>query len=89
MLSCRDLTESVPMMLDELDDIARLVDLVEEWLLLDEAAVDQLTNWLDSANHLHRKVPDILEGLGTVSVTLHQILRAGIPDTSHAHPTTE
>jgi hypothetical protein len=36
VLSCRDLNEAVPMMLDELDDIVRLVDPVEEWLLLDE-----------------------------------------------------
>jgi hypothetical protein len=88
LMSCTDLTTAVPMTLDELDDIVRLVDLVEEWLLLDETAVDQLTYWLDTADHLNRNVQHVVDELGTISAKLHQILRAGIPDTGHAHPPT-
>ena len=50
VLSCNDLNQAVPMLLDELDDIVRLVDLVEEWLRFEEVACDLLTDWLISVS---------------------------------------
>jgi hypothetical protein len=89
VLSGVDLTEAVPMLLHELDDIARLVDLVEQWLLLDEPARYLLTDWLIVAAgnpHTVATAQDIVERLGTLSVKLHALVRAGTPDTGHIHP---
>jgi hypothetical protein len=89
VLSRVDLAEAVPMMLDELDDIARLVDLVEQWLLLEQAAYDLFTDWLIASTPAPRGVAtaqDVLDQLGTLSVKLHALLRPGIPDTGHIHP---
>lgn len=85
LLSCLDLVEAVPMMLDELDDIVRLLDLVEEWLRLDEAARDQLADWLPDARATTATAWPVIDELGQASVKLHRILRAGIPDTGHTH----
>jgi hypothetical protein len=89
VLSCADLTEAVPMMLDELNDIVGLVDLVEEWLRFDATAVDQLTDWLAETT-CRPATPNatraVIDELGSVSVKLHRIVRAGIPDTGHIHP---
>jgi hypothetical protein len=91
VLSCVDLTQAVPMMLDELDDLVRLVDLAEEWLRFDADARDLLTDWLVSRSSCPRSVPmvwAVIEELGTVGVKLHRLLRAGIPNTGHVHPPT-
>ncbi len=91
VLSCGDLTEAVPMMLDELDDVVRLVDLAEQWLRFDADARDLLTDWLVSSCTCPGGIPtawDVIEELGTVSVKLHRLVRAGIPDTGHVHPPT-
>ena len=45
VLSCVDLNQAVPMLLGELDDIVRLIDLIEEWLRMDDLARDQLSQW--------------------------------------------
>jgi hypothetical protein len=91
VLSCADLDEAVPMMLDELDDIKRLVALLEEWLLFEESACYLLTDWLIAAcTHPGREpsARDVIDELGALSVKLHHILRAGIPATGHHHPPT-
>jgi len=91
MLSCPDLHEAVPMMLDELDDIKGLVNQLEQWLLFDDVACDLLTDWLIAVNCDPGPEPsaqDVIDQLGTVGVKLHHILRAGIPDTGHRHPPT-
>jgi hypothetical protein len=91
VLSCVDLDEAVPMMLDELDDIKRLVVLLEEWLLFEESACYLLTDWLIAASYDLGREPsakDVIDELGALSVKLHHILRAGVPDTGHAHPST-
>lgn len=91
VLSCPDLDEAVPMMLDELDDIKRLVNLLEEWLLFEESACYLLTDWLLAVSRDPWAKPsaqDIIDELGTLGVKLHGILHAGIPDTGHRHPPT-
>jgi hypothetical protein len=91
VLSRIDLTEAVPMMGDELDDIVRLVDLFEEWLRFDESMRDQLDDWLADTSWCPattKQAWDVIEDLGSVSVQLHSILRAAIPATSHIHPPT-
>jgi hypothetical protein len=92
VLSCVDLDEAVPMMLDELDDIKRLVALLEEWLLFEESACYLLTDWLIAASYDPGREPSakgVINELGALSVKLHHILRAGVPDTGHAHPSTQ
>ncbi len=91
MLSPVDLAEAVPMLPHELDDIARLLDLVEQWLRGDDEGRDLLTDWLrrlgdqtTSTRTAHR----VIDELGATSVTLHHILRADTPDTRHTHPPT-
>jgi hypothetical protein len=89
VLSGIDLTEAVPMMLDELDDIVRLVDLVEEWLRFDDVACDLLTDWLIAVSCDPGSDPTaqgVIDELGKASVKLHRILRAGTPTAGHAHP---
>lgn len=91
VLSCPDLDEAVPLMLDELDDIKRLVNLLEEWLLFEESACDLLTDWLIAVNCNPGPEPTakgVIDELGTLGVKLHRILQAGIPDTGHVHPPT-
>jgi hypothetical protein len=91
VLSCTDLVEAVPLMLDELDDIKALVDQFEDWLRFDEAACDLLTDWLWAVNCDPGTDPtakDVIDALGALSVKLGTILRAGIPDTGHRHPPT-
>lgn len=89
VLSCADLNQAVPMMLDELDDIKRLVNLLEEWLLFEESACYLLTDWLIAVNGNPRHDPSaqtVIDELGALGVKLHRILQAGIPDTGHVHP---
>lgn len=91
VLSGGDLTEAVPMMPDELDDVARLVDLVEERLRWRVDARDLLTDWLASSCSCPGRVPaawDVIDQLGTVSVKLHRLIRAATGDTGHVHPPT-
>lgn len=91
VLSCPDLDEAVPMMLDEIDDIKRLVNLIEEWLLFEESACYLLTDWLIAVNCLPGPEPsaqDVIDELGALGVKLHRILQAGIPPTGHTHPPT-
>jgi hypothetical protein len=91
VLSCVDLNRAVPMMLDELDDVVRLVGLMEEWLRFDDVACDLLTDWLIAVNCDPGPDPcahGVIDELGATSVKLHRILRAGIPDTGHTHPST-
>lgn len=79
-------------MLDELDDIKRLVALLEEWLLFEESACYLLTDWLIAASCEAGPEPSakgVIDQLGALSVKLHHILRAGVPDTGHAHPPTQ
>jgi len=88
VLSGVDLNQAVPMLLGELDDIVRLIDLIEEWLRMDDLARDQLSQWrLAIADVCTGPDPawPVIDELGTVSVTLHRIVRAGIPDTGHLH----
>jgi hypothetical protein len=85
MLSCADLTEAVPMMLDELDDIARLAGLIEDWLLFEEDACYLLTDWLMLSTRT-ATAQDVIDQLGKLSAQMHAIVRAGIPDTGHIHP---
>jgi hypothetical protein len=92
VLSCPDLDEAVPMMLDELDDIKCLINQLEEWLLFDDVAADLFTDWLIAVNCDPGPEPSakaVIDQLGTVGVTLHHILRAGIPNTGHRHPPTQ
>lgn len=91
VLSCIDLTEAVPMMLDELHDIKRLVNLLEEWLLFEQDACYLLTDWLLASAIYTTNVPtacDIIDQLGTLGVKLYDLVQAGIPDTGHTHPPT-
>lgn len=91
VLSCADLNQAVPMMLDELDDIKRLLTLVEQWLLFEETACYLLTDWLIAVSCDPGPQPTanaVIDELGALSVKLQRILRAGIPDTGHAHPPT-
>jgi hypothetical protein len=91
VLSCIDLNQAVPMSLDELDDMVRLVDLVEDWLRFDDVACDLFTDWLFAACTDPDDEPNakaVIDELGSASVKLHRILRAGIPDTGHTHPPT-
>ncbi len=88
VLSCTDLAEAVPMMLDELDDIKRLLSTIEEWLRYDEGASDLLTDWLWAVNcdpDLDPRALDVIGELGALSVKLLNILKAGIPHTGHIH----
>ena len=85
VLSCADLTDAVPMMLDELDDIARLAGLIEEWLLFEEDACYLLTDWLILSTR-GGTAQNIIDQLGKISAQMHAIARAGIPDTGHIHP---
>jgi len=89
VLSCIDLAEAVPVMLDELDDIKRLVNLLEQWLLFEESACYLLTDWLIAVNTNPDHSPSaqtVIDQLATLGVTLHRILAAGTPDTGHVHP---
>ena len=91
VLSCADLTQAVPMILDELHDIVYRIDLVEEWLRLDADAQDLLGDWLLARTSCPDPVAatwTLIEDLGTQSVKLHRLIRAGIPDTGHVHPPT-
>jgi hypothetical protein len=91
VLSCTDLNQAVPMMLDELDELVRLVDQVEEWLRFDDVACDLFTDWLIAASCDPGPDPSaqgVIDELGTLSVKLHRILRADIPTTGHTHPPT-
>jgi hypothetical protein len=91
VLSCTDLTQAVPMMPDELDDLVRLADLVEEWLRFDDAAADLLTDWLTTTGHApgnRSAAQAVIDEFGTLSVRLHRILHAGVPATGHTHPPT-
>jgi hypothetical protein len=87
VLSGVDLTAAAPMMRDELDDIARLVDVVEDWLRWRADARDLLTDWLASSASRPRSVAAwaVIDQLGTLSVKLHRLIRAG---TGHVHPPT-
>jgi hypothetical protein len=91
VLSGTDLTEAVPMLPHELDDLVRLVDLVEEWLRFDDVAGDLFTDWLIAAcadPDRDPTVQDVIDALGATSVKLHRILRAAVPDTGHRNPPT-
>jgi hypothetical protein len=91
VLACPDLNEAVPMMLDDLDDIKRLVNLLEEWLLFEQDACYLLTDWLIAVNANPGREPSaqtVIDELGTLGVTLHRILQAGIANTGHVHPPT-
>jgi hypothetical protein len=91
VLSCHDLTQAVPMTLDELHDIANLIGKIEDWLLFDEEACDLLTYWLWAANCDPTADPHarhVIDALGILGATLQRILRAGIPNTGHIHPPT-
>lgn len=91
VLSRIDLHQAVPMTLDELGDIKRLVNLLEEWLLFEESACYLLTDWLIAVNCLPGPEPSaqgVIDELGALGVKLHRILRAGVPDTGHTHPPT-
>ena len=89
VLSCVDLNRAVPMMLDELDDIVRLLAQVEQWLRFDDVACDLFTDWLIAVSCEPGPEPcaqDVIDELGAQNVKLHRILRAGIPNTGHVHP---
>jgi hypothetical protein len=91
VMSCSDLHVAVPMLLDELDDIKRLVDQLEDWLRFDEAACDLLTDWLWAVNcspEVDPTAQQVIDALGRLSVQLGGILRAGVADTGHIHPPT-
>jgi len=77
------------MLRHELDDIARLLDLVEQWLRVNDESRDLLTDWLRLLGGHPAGAPtagSVIDGLGQTSVTLHRILRAGAPDTGRVHP---
>jgi hypothetical protein len=79
------------MMLDELDDIKRLVNVLEEWLRFEESACYLLSDWLLAVNCDPAAEPsarDVIDQLGTLGVMLHAIVQAGVPDTGHVHPPT-
>jgi hypothetical protein len=89
VLSCLDLVDAVPMMLDELDDIKRLVNVLEDWLRFEESACYLLSDWLLAINCDPGPQPPaqgVIDELGALGVKLHRILSAGIPDTGHTHP---
>lgn len=87
VLSDVDLAQAAPMMADELDDIARLLDLVEEWLRLDEVARDLLADWLaDATAGWPATAGTLIDALGVAAVKLRRIA-AGVPAAGHAAPT--
>ncbi|GAA0973449.1 hypothetical protein GCM10009555_028260 [Acrocarpospora macrocephala] len=71
-LSAADLACCLPIHQGELEDLARLLALVEDWLLHADEQV-----WADLARFLHERPPaDLIDELGTQSVKLHQLARA-------------
>jgi hypothetical protein len=61
---------------DEAADLARLLDLVEDWLLhADDDARADLAGFLDGAGHGHLAAAGLGTLLGHHAVTLHRRLR--------------
>jgi hypothetical protein len=67
-----DLDECVPVHRGELDEIAYLITLLEDWLLHTDDLV-----LADLARFAHDRRPaDLIDDLGTQSVKLHRLIRA-------------
>ncbi|MDX6260299.1 MAG: hypothetical protein QOH84_1987 [Kribbellaceae bacterium] len=61
---------------DEAADLARLLDLVEDWLLhADDDARADLAGFLDGAGHGHLAAAGVATLLGHNATTLHRRLR--------------
>ena len=84
------------MMLDELEDIKDLVNVLEQWLRFEDSSWYLLTDWLiainnhdpDDCGEPEPSAQNVINALAALSVKLHHILAAGIPDTGHTHPPT-
>lgn len=74
LLSAADLAQSQPLHTGELQELAHLVTLLEDWLL---HTGDDVRDDLADFNHPHG-IAAIIEDLGTWSVKLHRLTR-------HAH----
>ena len=71
-LTATDLTSCLPLHHGELQELAQLLTLVEDWLL--HSGDDVLA---DLARFLHHRPPaDLIDELGTQSVKLHRLARA-------------
>jgi hypothetical protein len=72
LFSTVDLDQCVPIHRGELDEIAYLITLLEDWLLHTSGEV--LANLADFARD--RRPADLIDELGTQSVKLHTLIRA-------------
>ena len=61
--------------LDEAADLARLLDLIEDWLLhADDDARADLAGYLDGSGHGHLAAAGLTATVGQASITLHRRL---------------
>jgi hypothetical protein len=61
---------------DEAADLARLLDLIEDWLRhADDDARTDLAGYLDSAGHGHLAAAGLLTTIGQNAVALHRRLK--------------
>jgi len=66
--------------LDEAADLARLLDLIEDWLLhTDEDAQADLAGYLDGSGHGHLAAAGLITTVGHASIALHRRLRKANP----------
>ena len=66
--------------LDEAADLARLLDLIEDWLLhTDDDAQADLAGFLDGSGHGHLAAAGLITTLGHASISLHRRLRKAHP----------
>lgn len=62
--------------LDEAADLARLLDLIEDWLLhADDDAQADLAGYLDGSGHGHLAAAGLITTVGHASIALHRRLR--------------
>jgi hypothetical protein len=66
--------------LDEATDLARLLDLIEDWLLhTDDDAQADLAGYLDGSGHGHLAAAGLITTVGHACITLNRRLRKARP----------